>query len=133
MGADGVVVADGTLVDVLDAVSHPTGIGQLLDQLLYLLSTLGNLLDELHVTGRQALGLLRVEQRRREDFLDALHVLDEFRLVVRGDGDDVVHGEVAQHTSLNLNGLDVHLPFHLVASLQLLAVHDLGTLEHLDA
>ena len=45
----------------------------------------------------------------------------------------MVHGEVAQHTGLNLYLLRVSLPLHLVTSLQLLSVHDVQTLEHIDA
>ena len=51
---------------------------------------------------------------------------------MRRNGDDVVHGQIAQYASLNLYGLDVGFPLHLVAGLELLAVHDLGALEHLD-
>ena len=47
--------------------------------------------------------------------------------------DDVVHGQVAQHAGFYLHGLHIHLPFHLVAGFQLLAVHHLGALKHTDA
>ena len=44
----------------------------------------------------------------------------------------MVHREVAHDAGLYLDGLHIHLPFHLIAGLQLLAVHHLGTLEHAD-
>ena len=97
-------------------------------ELLNLLCALCNLLNEFHVTARQALGTLS-----REYFLHALYVLDELTLIVGCHRDDVVHGQVTQHTSLNLYGLHVHLPFHLVTSLQLLLVHHLRAFKHLDA
>ena len=126
-GTDGVVVLDGALVDVVDAVGDAAGIGELLNQALDALGALGNLLDELEVAGAETCGLLD-----GEDVVHALDVLDELRLVVGADGDDVVHGEVAKDTGLDLDGLDVHLPLDLVAGLELLAVHDLGALEHAD-
>ena len=127
MGTNGVVISDGTLVDVGDAVGQATGLGELLHKLLDALGALGYLLDELHVAGAETAGLVFVE-----DALHALHVLDELALVVGGDGYDVVHGEVAQHARLYLHGLDIHLPFHLVAGYELLAVHHLHALEHVD-
>ena len=127
VGTDGVVVLDGTLVDALNAVGYATGLGEVIDELLDALGALGYLLDELQVTGAETFGFLK-----GKDIFHALHVLDELGLVVGADGDDVVHGEIAQDTGLNLYGLDVHLPLDLVAGLKLLAVHDLGALEHAD-
>ena len=121
------MIGNGALVNILYAVRHATGVRQFLYQLFDALRALGNLLDELHVTGRQTLGLFGTE-----NVLHALHILDELALVVCRHRNDVVHGEVAQHTGLNLYGLDIHLPFHLVASFQFLAVHDFGALKHLD-
>ena len=127
VGTDGVVVLDGALVDVGDAVRHAAGLGELLDELFDALGALGYLLDELQVTGAETFGFLK-----GKDVFHALHVLDELGLIVRADGDDVVHGEIAQDTGLNLYGLDVHLPLDLVAGLKLLAVHNFGALEHTD-
>ena len=124
---DGVVVGDGALVDVGDAVGHAAGLGEFLYELFDALGALGDLLDEFQVTAREALGFFG-----GEDILHALHVLDELRLVVRGDGNDMVHREVAHDAGLDLHGLHVGLPFHLVAGLELLAVHDLRGLEHAD-
>ena len=39
-------------------------------------------------------------------------------LIVRSDRDDMVHGEVAHDTCLDLNLLCVCLPFHLVAGFE---------------
>ena len=75
--AYGVVVGDGTLVDVLDAVGHAAGFCQLVHQALDALRALGNLLDELHVTGGESLGTLGGEY-----FLHALYVLDKLALIV---------------------------------------------------
>ena len=127
VGTDGVVVLDGTLVDALNAVGYATGLGEVIDELLDALGALGYLLDELQVTGAETFGFLK-----GKDVFHALHVLDELGLVVGADGDDVVHGEIAKDTGLNLNGLDVHLPLDFVTGFKLLAVHDLGALEHTD-
>ena len=125
--ADRVVVGDGPVVDALDAVGDPTRLGEFLDELFDALGALCNLRDELHVTRREPVGLLG-----REHILHALYVLDELRLVVGGDRDDMVHRQVAHHTGLYLDGFHVSLPLHLVAGFELLAVHDLRGLEHPD-
>ena len=52
---------------------------------------------------------------------------------MRNNRDDMVHGQITQYTGLNLNLLCIGFPFHLVASLQFLSVHDVQTLEHVDA
>ena len=120
-------------MDVRDAVCHATCIGEFFYQLFYTFRTLGNLLNQFDVTGRELIGFLCREQGRRENLLDALYVLDKLALVVRGNGDDMIHGHIAQHTCLYLYGLHVGLPFHLVTGFQFLVVHYLRTLEHADA
>ena len=121
------MVGNGTLVDSRDAIGNATGIRQFLNQLFDALCALGNLLNQFHVTGREPFCALY-----REHILHALYVLDELRLVVGRDRDDMVHREVTHDTGLNLNRLHVSLPFHLVSRLQFLAVHDLRGLEHAD-
>ena len=57
------MILDGTLVDVCDTVGYTASIGQFLHQLLNLLRTLSDLFNEFDVTGRETIGLLRIEQR----------------------------------------------------------------------
>ena len=59
--SNGVVVGNGFLVLVANLVGYLTGLDKLLDQRLYGGSSLGNLLDELDVTGIQTGGFLIVE------------------------------------------------------------------------
>ena len=115
-------------MDTFNAVGYPTGIRQFLNQLLNPLRTLGNFLDEFHVTCRKSLGAVGIE-----DSLHTLNVLDELALVMCRNGNNMVHGQIAQHTSFYLYGFDIHLPFHFIAGFQLLAIHDLDALKHLDA
>ena len=62
-----------------------------------------------------------------------LYILCQTALIVGSHRDDVVHGQVAHHTSLNLNLLGIGLPLHLVARLQLALAHHVGLGKHLDA
>ena len=49
------------------------------------------------------------------------------------DWDDVVHGQVAEHTCLNLYFLGIGFPLHLVACFQLFLGHHVHAFEHLHA
>ena len=124
----GVVVGDGFLAFARDDVGHLARVHQLFDHGLDGLRALGNLADDLDVAGAELVGLCR-----GEDGAHAGHVLGQAALVVGGHGDDVVHGQVAQHAGFNLNLFRICLPFHFVAGPKLLAVHDAEALEHLDA
>ncbi len=61
-----------------------------------------------------------------------LRSLPELALIVSAYRDDMVHREVAEYACLDLNLLCISLPLHLVASLKLLACHDVLALKHLD-
>ena len=61
---DVVVIGDGAIVDILDAVCHTTGLRELFYQLLNLLRALSNLLNEFDVTGRELVGFLGIENSR---------------------------------------------------------------------
>ena len=50
-----------------------------------------------------------------------------------GNGDDVVHRQIAHDACLNLYGFDVGLPFYFITGFEFLAVHHLGGFEHLYA
>ena len=113
---------------ILNLVGYLAGINQLLNTGLDNLSALGNLLDNLDVTGSQLLALLVAE-----DINHVLHILCQLALIVSSHRDDVVHAQVTHYTSLNLNLLGVGLPFHLVTSFQLVLLHDAHILEHLDS
>ena len=63
----------------------------------------------------------------------ASHVVSQLCLVSCGCRYDMIEREVAQHTRLNLNLLDVCLPFHFVARCQFVLVHYVHRLEHLYA
>ena len=100
---------------------------QLFHHHLYDLCALGYLADDVDVAGTHLLDFLF-----REDVAHRLHGLGQSALVVRSHRDDMVHRQVAQHACLNLYLLRISLPLYLVAGSQLLAVHDVETLEHAD-
>ena len=50
-----------------------------------------------------------------------------------GDGDDVIHRQVAHDARLNLYGFYICFPFYLITGFEFLAVHHLGGFEHLYA
>ena len=109
-------------------VGYLAGIYQCLYTTLYCLGALGYLTDNLHVAGCQFLAFLATE-----DVNHALYILCQTALIVGCHWDDVVHAQVAHHTSLNLNLLGIGLPLHLVARLQLALAHHVGLGKHLDA
>jgi len=122
------VIGDGLLALVGYPVGDLARFDHGVDMLLDVGGVFGYLADDGEVLCRQAVGFLR-----REESLHLVDVVDELRLVFRGDGDDVVHHQVAQHARLDLYLLRVGLPLHLVACLQLLPCHHTHRLEHADA
>ena len=121
------MVSDCLVVLALYLVGHLAGIDQLLDTGLDDLCALGYLLDDVDVAGGELLALVLAE-----DVDHVLHILCQLALIVGGDRDDMVHGQVAHHTGLDLYLLGVGLPLHLVASLELVLLHHAHALEHLD-
>ena len=99
----------------LNLVCNLAGIDEFVHAALYGLCALGNLLNQLEVAFRELVSLVG-----RIDAAHVLNVLHEHRLIVGGDRNDMVHGEVAHHASLNLNLLRVCLPLHLVSCLKFL-------------
>ena len=120
-----VVIGYGALMDVLYAVGHTATFHKFVNEGLYASGALGYLLDEFEVADAQALCLVGWEHR-----FHCLHIADELALIVGGDGDDMIHRQVAKHAGLYLHGLHVCLPFHFVARLQFLAGHYLCGFEH---
>ena len=57
-----------------------------------------------------------------EDAANLGGVVDKYRLIADGHGDDVVKGKVAEDAGLDLNLFGVGLPLHLVAGTQLKVV-----------
>ena len=84
---------------------------------------------QVDVVGRECLYLLRVGKGQ----LDFVYVVDKLALVFGGNGDDVVHAEIAEHAAFNLDFLVVGLPFDFVAGFQFVPFHDFHVLEHSDA
>ena len=123
-----VVICYCLLALTLYLVGYLAGIYQCLYTTLNCLGTLGYLTDNLHVAGSQLLAFLATE-----DVNHALYVLCQTALIVGSHRDDMVHAQVAHHTSLNLNLLGIGLPLHLVARLQLALAHHVGLGKHLDA
>lgn len=123
----GVVVGNGTLSVVLDAVGNATGF----DEAFHIFDdegiVLANLFDEAHVGAVEAFGCLGWEDVRH-----LLHVVDELCLVACCHRYDVVHADVAQYACLNLYLLDVGVEFDLVASLEFCLREDVHLREHLD-
>ena len=83
----GIVIAYGTAVDVVNAVSYAARLGELVNESLYALGALRYLLYQFHVASTEAVSLVGIENR-----LHRLHVAYELALIVSGDGNDVVHG-----------------------------------------
>ena len=121
------MVSDSFLVLILNLVGHLTSVNQLVNTCLDSLGAHGNLFNNLLI----ALGKL-CSRFGREDIIHARHVLSQLALIVCAHRYDVVHRQVAKHTSLNLYLLCISFPFHLVASFQLLACHHVLAFKHLD-
>ena len=66
------------------------------------------------------------------DLRHFVYLVQQHRLVARGDRDDVVHRQVAQHAPFDLDFFGVGLPFHLGAGLDLHLVQHARALEHAD-
>ena len=125
LGIDLVVIGYGSLVAVLYAVGHTATFHKFVNEVLYASGALGYLLNELEVADAQTLCLVGWEHR-----FHCLHIADELALIVGGDGDDMIHRQVAKNAGFYLHGLHVCLPFHFVARLKFLAGHYLGGFEH---
>ncbi len=87
-----------------------------------------DLLNEVDVVSGEFLYLGGVAKRG----LNLMHVVNEFALVLGGHGNDVVHAEVAENAGFNLNLLLISFPLNLVAGFELVFLHDVHVLEHLD-
>ena len=112
------MIGDGFLVLVRNFVSNFASLHKFLYQRFDGGCAFCYFLDELEVAGVQLAGLLLGEYARH-----ALDVPQKLALVAGGDGDDVVHGEVAKHAGFYLNLLGVGFPLHFVSSLQFLLSH----------
>ena len=113
-GRNVVVVGDGPLTTVLDAVGYTAGFDEPLDVFDDEGIVFAHLSYEAEVGAVKALGFFGWEE-----VLDACNVLDELRLVARAGGYDVVHTKVAEDASLYLYLLDVGVEFYLVSRLKL--------------
>ena len=69
----------------------------------------------------------------REGGLDFAHVVEQDGLVACGDGNDVVHAEVAQHTTFDLHLFEVGFPLDFVACTKFIVAHDVHLLKHPNA
>ena len=78
----------------------------------------GNFFDQRSIHRRKLFRPLR-----RINGLDFVHIVEQQRLVTRSNRDDMVDGQIAQHTRLDLNLFRVYLPFHLVACLKFFTAH----------
>ena len=81
--------------------------------------TVGNLFDEFQILGRQFCSLLCGEQ-----VFHLVDIVNQIRLILCSYGNNVVHGQISEHTGFNLYFLGIHFPFHLVAGFQFLLRHD---------
>ena len=125
---DVVVVGDGFFTFTFNFVGHfarlDHGIYMLLDEG----GAVGNLFNEFQVLGRQFCSLLCGEQ-----VFHLVDVVHQIGLILGGYGDDVVHGQISEHTGFDLDFLGICFPFHFVAGLEFLLRHDADGLEHPDA
>ena len=62
-----------------------------------------------------------------------MDIVHQFTLVLRGNGNDVVHADVTEYASFNLNLLLIGFPLDFVAGFQFMTVHHVHGFEHLDA
>ena len=73
-----------------------------------------------HLDIRQILCGNTVGFRSFEKLLDLVDIIKEQRLVPYGCRNDMVDGEISEHTALDLDFLCIHLPFDLVTRLDFL-------------
>ena len=109
----------------LYAVGNLTCVDEFFYQFFYSLCTLSYLFNNLDIASAVGIDLFL-----GEDVLHTTDILCQTSLIVGGNRDDMVHGEVAEHTCLYLYLLGIGLPLHLIACLQLFAVHHAKALKH---
>ena len=122
------MIGNGTHTHIGQAIRPLTG-------LHHLIHLLGHRTDMGGDLPHQPTRLLRHVAEIRllsKSLLQLGNVVEQQALVVHGDGDDVVEREITQHTRLDLHLLDIDLPLHLVACLQLLTGEDTHAGEKFD-
>ena len=83
------------------------------------------LADDAQLVGTKLLSLFAAQHLGH-----VAHAFGQAVLVFRGNGDDMIDGQVAQHARLYLNLLRIGVPFHLVARLEFGQGHHAHFLKH---
>ena len=125
---DLVVVGDCLLAFAFDLVSDLAGFHHFIDLLFDEVGAVGDVFDDLQVAGRKGGSLIG-----REEVFHLVDVVDQGSLVSGGGRDDVVHRQVTEYASFDLDFLRIGFPFDFVTGFQFLACHDAGGFEHPDA
>ena len=115
---DGVVVGQGLLALGGYDIGHLAALHQLRHEAAYIGEILRQHLDKGDIFGRIAVPLLLAEHGLHLD-----DIVEDGTLVLGGDRDDMVEGQVAYDAGLNLYLLGVGAPLDLVAGMQLGLIH----------
>ena len=132
------VVADG-VQERLDLVVVGHGEGADVGETIHLFALFHHLLngiddeigveidffDERDVVGAELCGFLGRKGRH-----DLAYIVDQHALVLGGDGNDVVHAQIAQDAAFDLDLFVVDLALDLVAGGEFVARHDVHAFEH---
>ena len=124
-GLDLVVIGHGDGANVGEAVHFLALLDHGFDGIDDEVGVVVDLFDERDVVGAELLGFLG-----REGGDDLAHVVNEHTLVLGGDGNDVVHAQIAEDAAFDLDLFVVDLALDLVASGEFVARHDVHAFEH---